>query len=242
MIELRKFTKQGIQSFETYLRLLSNLNTLDPPNLNEEPYSNNVELFDSVSIDDNKTFLTRMEIGRYLFEQLNNAGIGREKIIVENPGLWVDVWSWLAFIWLKQFVHIDNGIFNVPVTSRFIASHEWNRFYRHFVATPYYIYSLHGEKNSKLFLECAPSVHNEFMEQLASRQWLITSKPLVELAHILYWDREGNKPKRGAGGKNAGTARRLGKIINQFRLTYDLQNMNVEEILNILPSEFNEWR
>ena len=79
------------------------------------------------------------------------------------------------------------------------------------------------------------------MEQLGSRQWIINSKQLVELAHTLYWNKKEDKMKRGASGQGSGTARRFGKVINQFLRTYDIQDMNIEDIIGLLPSELTDW-
>jgi hypothetical protein len=101
---------------------------------------------------------------------------------------------------------------------------------------------LHGEELSKLFLDCPVNVHNEFTEQIGSRQWIISSPNLVKLAHKLYWDTEKDKAKRGARLKGKGTVRRLGIILNQFGVTYDIYNMNVQELSGLLPSEFDHWK
>jgi len=242
MIELRELTEHGLLKLEQYLRELDNsINIIPKPNLNIEPYSIKSELPQDVFIDENKKFGTRMEIGSYISQKFTLCGIKREKVISESQVQWNNIWSWLAYLWLDQFITLRKGVHIVPAISRFIGSSDWNRFYRHLISTPYYIYSLHENYNSKLFLECAPSVHNEFIEQIGSRQWIITSKQLVELAHLLYWNREKGIPKRGARGKGRGTVRRFGKIINQFLLTYDVHQMKIQEILNLLPSEFNEW-
>jgi len=243
MIELRELTELGSQKFEQYLRELDNSTTFIPkPDLNTDPFSKKFYLPQKVFIDENKKFGTRMDMGSYIFQKLNLLGIRRETVIAEAQGRWTNVWSWLAYIWIEQLITKRKGVYLVPAISRFIGSSDWRRFYRHFISTPYYIYSLHENYNSKLFLECVPSVHNEFMEQLGSRQWIITSKQLVELAHFLYWDRERDKPKRGARGKGRGTVRRFGKFVNQFLLTYDIHQMKIQELKNLLPSEFNEWK
>lgn len=243
MIELRELTELGLQRFEEYLRQLDNSSeSLQKPDLNIEPFSKQLILPQKVFINEEKTFKTRMDIGSHLDQKLNLGGIDRAKILAEAQELWVNVWSWLAYIWLEHFITKKNGVNIVPSISRFVGSPDWNRYYRHFISQPYYIYSLHGSINSKLFLECPPSVHNEFMEQLGSRQWIISSKQLVELAHVLYWNRDENIPKRGARGKGEGTVRRFGRVILQFMLTYDIHQMNIEEMLDLLPSEFNEWK
>jgi hypothetical protein len=60
---------------------------------------------------------------------------------------------------------------------------------------------------------------------------------------MLYWDDKKNNIKKGARNKTGpGILRRFTKdIIPQFQMTYDLNSMNGEEIISLLPSEFNEW-
>lgn len=60
---------------------------------------------------------------------------------------------------------------------------------------------------------------------------------------MLYWDDQKNTIKKRARNKTGpGVLRRFTKdIIPQFQMTYDLNSMNGEEILNLLPSEFNDW-
>jgi hypothetical protein len=243
MIELRELIEPGVLKLEQYLHELDYSTKFIPkPNLNIDLYSKKTELPQDIFIDENKKFETRMEIGSYISQKLSLCGIKRGKVIFESQEQWNNVWSWLAYLWLDQFITLRKGVYKVPAISRFIGSSDWNRFYRHFISMPYYIFSLHENYNSKLFLECAPSIHNEFMEQIGSRKWIITSKSLVELAHLLYWDRKKDVPKRGARGKGKGTVRRFGKIINQFRLTYDVHQMDIRELVSLLPSEFDEWK
>jgi len=243
MIEIRELTELGIQRFDSYLRELDNSEESIPkPDLNVEQLSRTLNLEQKIFIDENKTFENRLDIGNYLYQKLSLAGISRENVITEKPEQWMNVWSWLTYVWVKQFVPVKNGVHQVRAMSRFLGSNDWRRFYRHFISTPYYIFSLHKSHNSKLFLKCPPSIHNEMMEQIGSRQWIISSKQLVELAHTLYWNREEDKSKRGASGKGKGTARRFGKVMNQFMLTYDIHQLNIQEILELLPSEFNEWK
>lgn len=241
MIGLRELTTQGIEKFETYLLVLANNNKFRPPNLNLEQFSKEVPYEYLAYIDETKQFESRMELGSYLSHRFSLKGIKRDTVILHDPVLWNNVWSWLAYIWMEQFVNFKDGLYVVPVRTRFFGGSEWNRFYRHFVAAPYYIYSLHGEENSKLFLDCDPSIHNDFLEQIASRQWIINSDTLVQLAHLLYWNKDKENPKRGARGKGGGTVRRYGKVINQLRRTYDIHNMDIHELLKLLPSEFENW-
>lgn len=185
MIRLRTLTEKGIENFLQYLRDLRDNPLLTPPNLNVEPYS--VE-FHPVEIDETKTFSTRMEMGKYLHETFQSSGVLREKIVNE----W-GLWTWLAYLWFDRLCPDKEKI---PRHEYYVCYSDYKRYYRHLVSGTYAIYELYGEtNNSKLFLEYPSHRHNEFIEQLASRQEIISNKNLIEVAHGLYWNVRGNKPK-----------------------------------------------
>jgi len=96
---------------------------------------------------------------------------------------------------------------------------------------------------SKIYLAGPPYRHGDLLEQLASRQEIATNKGIVEAATILYWDDQKNTIKKGARNKTGpGILRRFIKdIIPQFQMTYDLNSMNGEGLISLLPAEFNEW-
>jgi hypothetical protein len=62
-------------------------------------------------------------------------------------------------------------------------------------------------------------------------------------AATLYFDYKKNKPKFGAIPKNKpGTLYRFIDVIQQLDLNYDLYSMSRDEILDLLPQEFNKWK
>lgn len=234
MIRLRVLSERGVREFLQYIRDLRDNPRLSPPDLNVEPYS--VE-FHSVEIDENKNFSTRMEMGKYLYSTFLRGGIAREKVIGEKG-----LWTWLAFLWFDRLCP-DNK--QIKGHERYICYSDYRHYYRHLVGETYTIYELHREENSKLFLECPLHIHNDFMEQLASRQEIVNNLNLIEVAHRLYWNAGANKPKRGAQSKeNLGNLRRFTRVVEQLKLTYDLHkdSMTADEILNLLPREFDQWK
>ena len=118
--------------------------------------------------------------------------------------------------------------------------------HRHLLAGPYLVYSLYGlgEDLSRLLLWTPLHVESQFHNELAGRQTLITNKGLLHAADKLYFDKSDNKPKRGAlMEKNSpGTLLRFINIVQQLDLTYDLYSMSGEEILALLPPEFDKWK
>jgi hypothetical protein len=80
------------------------------------------------------------------------------------------------------------------------------------------------------------------VEQLSAYQDVITCKPLIAAIGSLVWDEDNAKLKRGFAGRRAGSARRVPVVAKQFRLTYDLDSMRPEQILALLPREFDRFR
>lgn len=244
MMEIRKLTDKGIEKFQEYIEKSEGASKLETLDLNSKPYSSPADLQADMKVDENKKFEEKREIGKYLTELFNENGLRRSEIIVKKRGLWARIWSWFAYIWLDQLCKKkENDLYKIQSLERYICSTNWNRYYRHLVAMPYYIYSLYGKKYSKMFLKCPTHINKEIMEQLLSRRWIMMSKNLIKAAHRLYWDPEEGELKTGASGKKGpGTARRFGKVINQLRLNYHFQTIKPERVLKLLPSEFDRWK
>ena len=160
--------------------------------------------------------------------------------MINNPNLW----SWLTLFWFDQLCPIEkNGKRNVKEIVKYICSSDFQKYYRHIVAGSYEIYYLHRDEYARLFLYSPLFIHNDFMEQTASRQGIITNKGFIQMIDKLYWDINLKKPKIGASSpKKMGNLRRLISIVNQMELTYDLRSMSKKEILSLIPSEFDMWK
>ena len=88
----------------------------------------------------------------------------------------------------------------------------------------------------------SPGTPGDLVEQLASRQELVTNRAFLAAATTLYVDLQTRLPKRGGGGKSRGTARRLADVCNQFDVTWDLYAMEPGELLGKLPKEFQRFQ
>lgn len=237
MITTRIMLPEGEDKFREYIQTLRQNPSISRPDLNTEPFSR--EFSPQIEIDETKRFNTKMELARYVDKCLSNAGIRRENILGENG-----LWTWLAYIWFDQLAPArNNGLRDIKEEAKYICSSDYRDYYRHFIAGPYSIYSLHGERNSWIFLYSPVCEHNDFIEQFASRQFIISHRNIVETITKLYLDTRTNKPKRGAQSRNRkGNIRRFVSVIQQFELTYDIYSMSPEQILNLLPAEFDEWK
>lgn len=238
MTSLRVISRKGEEVFIDFINQVKT-GSIDPAPvaiLGKSPFSQ--EFSPYIEVADEPPSNCRIDIGKYLFNLFEAKGIQRGELL-NNPGMW----SWLALIWFDKLCQIGiDGLRKPGEISRYVCSSHYTDYYRHLIASSWDIYSLYQEK-SRLFLWTPLYLHNDFIEQLAGRQDIITNKPLIEAFDLLYWNTAQNRPKRGAQGRNRpGNFRRLLQFIQQIELTYDLRAMSKEEIIGLLPAEFDSWK
>jgi hypothetical protein len=239
MINLRFMLPEGEQKFREYIHDLKTDPLCQRPDLNSEPFSK--EFSPVISIDEARQFSSKMELGEYLQNCFAGAGLKREDVLPQNG-----LWTWLAYVWFDRLAPITNPATaqrDIKEDAKYICSSDFRDYYRHLVSGPYSIYSLHGANNSNIFLYSSVNEHNDFIEQCASRQFIISHKNIVEAIRRLYFDSQRGQPKRGAQTRTKpGNIRRFVSIIQQFELTYDIYSMSADAILNLLPPEFDGWK
>lgn len=236
MTQLRIMSQEAEYEFRHYIQALRQNHPTLRPDLNREPFSH--EFSPQIFIDEHKRFDSKIELGDYLDRCFKGNGIRRDEVLGNNG-----LWTWLAYIWFDQLAPEGDGERNIKEEAKYICSSDYRDYYRHLIAGPYMIYSLHGRENSRIFLYSPIYEHNDFIEQFASRQFIISYPNIVEAITKLYLDSTTETPKKGAQSRNRrGNIRRFVKIIQQFELTYDIYSMGSGQILKLLPDEFNEWR
>jgi hypothetical protein len=197
-----------------------------------------VPISDAVEIE-KRTFGSRLEAAKYLDEQFSTA----ELTDVERD---VGLWSWLALFYFDELCPADSSGARRPgERARYIPeAANFQRYYRHLLAGPYRIFRAHRRAPEKaLAVLCQPlNRPGDLVEQLASRQELVTNSAIMEVATVLYVDAATGKPKRGSQTKTVGAVRRLADVLSQFDVTWDLYSTQLGELLGILPAEFNRFR
>src|SRR5262249_11852361 len=152
------------------------------------------------------------------------------------------LWAWLALFYFEQLCpKTAHGQRKPGELARWIPEvTNYQRYYRHLLAGPYRIYRAHRDNPQRaMALLCNPLDRpGDIVEQLASRQEIVTNRAIVESATRLYMDAATARPRRGAGGKGAGSARRLADVLNQFDITWDFYAMDSVNLLSLLPKEF----
>ena len=235
---LRKFTDDGIDRFRSYLADLGNGSGAAPPFdlLVDSDASRPVH--EDIHIE-NRKFATRLELARYLDEVLTD---------IEIDGIESDVhlWSWLSLYYFDQVCPEKKDGGRKPGRDyRHILEPGYRYGHNHLIAGAYLVYTVYGLNNglSKLLLYTPLHVESGFHHQLAQRQSLITNKGLMEAATLLYFKNLKGKPKSGAiSPKKAGNLYRFINVVQQLDLNYDLYSMSGEEVLQLLPAEFERWQ
>lgn len=236
-MKLRRLNRLGIKNFEEYLDRLRNpggekepppFDLLDHPETSEAlPWD--VEL-------EQKNFQNRFELGHYLVPLLEQCD---QRKINFDQGLW----TWLALFFFDQLCPAGPNGRRIPdANENYIPSPDRRRQYRHAVRTTYLFVREYGK--DVFFMFCSPAHRRgQITEDLSARHYFLGCRGVIEAAGHLYYDPLQNSPKRGAAAKNRpGTVRRFGVVLKQFERTYDLFSLSRQQVLEILPREFDMFR
>jgi len=236
-MKLRRLTESGITQFGQYLEQLKAAPTTPPPTwlLTDETTSEAVSDVEVVA----REFDSRFDAAQYLDALVNSSGIQAAE---RNVGLW----AWLSLFYFDQVCPTKDGGARKPgERARHIPDVEnFQRYYRHLLLGPFAIYRAHADAPTRArgVLMTQVNAPGDVVEQLASRQELITNRSVMSAVTTLYYDTGQAGPKKGSGGKGDGSPRRLADIINQYDLTYDLYALSADGLLGLLPKEFDRFR
>lgn len=235
LVSTRVFNDAGLNEFEKTISELRNGNIKDIPEslLFSDEYS---QPFEPVINIEKVNYKNKNELIPYLVQSLE---LKSKKYLYFDRGLW----SWFAAFFFDNVCPVDgNGRRKINESAYYILREprDYQKYYRHLLAYYCRLYSEVGDA-SKIFLVGSFEKRGDITEQLGSRQEIALNKGILDAANIMYWDKGKSNFKRGAAGKGAGSVRRLARIIGQYQLTYDLNSMNGDEIVNLLPMEFSKW-
>jgi hypothetical protein len=236
MVTIRAFNKAGIEYFRRSLENIISEKTNDLPD--DLVFNDSLTLSaDWIEIE-LRDFFNKFQMAEYLHERIQQISL-EDKYY--DPGLW----SWLSAFYFDVVCPLEDGQRSVKQFERYIPDEkrDWRTYYRHLIAFPVRIYGDHGD-TSRILLFNPPHILGDFVEQLASRQDIAMNRGVLEAANLLYWDNERETSIPGATSRNKpGNIRRFVSLLQQFDLTFDLQSMSGQQIVNLLPyNEFSDWQ
>lgn len=179
-------------------------------------------------------FPDKFAIGRFCCSLIPDADYEKARSDVE-------MWTWLA---ARYFDEITKGRTKIKEPRAYIASIDYQEFYRHLILGPYFIYfgSREVDGPSRVLLYDEPTTMNEVFVQFGSYQTLFQNTELQKLVDRIYFDTRRRRIKRGAGGKTGGAPRRFMAFLRQIELNYDLESITAESMWEMLPREFDRFK
>lgn len=235
-MNLRRLNAEGVRRFGTYLESVLTVPALDPPlELLTDPATSE-SVFDVEVLP--QTFGSRFAAAAYIHQLIEAADL-------LDPARDQGLWAWFSLFYFEEVCPPNaTGKRKPGATARHIPEvANFQRYYRHLLAGPWRIYRAHRDDPARALVVLAQPLDQpgEIVEQLASRQELITNRAFINAATTLYVDPTTHKPKKGSSGKSKGAPRRLADFCNQVDVTWDLYSMTVSELLGLLPSEFRRF-
>lgn len=235
MPELRRFTAKGLREFVDYL----NPQRGDDPG---EPPSH--LLFDTecshvsrprVELSDPVTFDSKFDLGLAICTSLGTERIPR---LLEDDM----VWPWLSLYYSASTMPFRNGRRFLGDKARHVIGDplngwkDYDHAHRHLVRTA--VQAVFTFRDRARVLMERPDQHTKLEEQLLSRKAALHfaySQQLVEVIHLLYWDPEKGRARRGAKSTGAGSIVRLMDVLRQLEVNFDLLGVDSARILDLLP-------
>jgi len=237
-VKLQRFNDEGVRRFSQFLDALSAESTLAVPTDLLTDAGCVARVLPDRDIEP-RQFSNRMDAAAYLDEVLAGLTVAD----VERD---VGLWTWLSLFYFDELCPPDGRGRREPgERARWLpAPDDPRRYYRHLLAGAYRVYRAHRENPWRVMvlLHVPLPVIGHFWYQLASRQEIVTNPAIMEAATDLYMGQGSTKAKRGATGeKTPGSVFRFAAVLNQFDRVWDLYAMNKQQILALLPAEFDRF-
>lgn len=157
---------------------------------------------------------------------------------LDNIGLW----AWLTFALRTQlFKKKPDGTLQLGEYPRWYPSkaNDFQKGQRHLVRMPVFLLA-RLQENADHLLCNAVNTLPDIREQMAG-QYDMLSPGFQRLARTLYFDEKTGSLKRGSGGKGAGSPRRLRSLRRQLGVTWQVEDLPLENVLKKLPGEFDRF-
>jgi hypothetical protein len=231
----RKLGQSGIERFKTFIRS----NRREPGSENLPSYLLSDQEFSSplaVAIEIGEgPFKSRYDMAEHLVNAFRDIDI---QPLIADSGFW----SWIALAWFDQLCpRIRGGGYKPSEYYNYVLSPDYRHRPRHALRTSWELVLGHGE-NARFVLSGDPRSRGEIAEQLAARQKLMAYTGVIAGASELYWDPDRMTFKKGVTARDkGGTITRLINFLDQIDLTYDLYSLKSEELLELLPPEFERF-
>lgn len=237
MTAARELTREGILEARRFLAAVREQPrasaTPSDALLYELPFSR--PLVDAPEVE-LRVFGSRREAADYLGDRLQHI----QHRIVDNAGFW----SWLGmFYFASTAPRDDQGQPKLsPRDETFVVHREeqqsYQRRYRHYLWSAWRLQQQHGDE-ADFLLDQPLHAFGDIADRVFSYNRIFNSAGIVTLILDLYTS--GGRQKRNFS-RSRGGLRHLIRVLDQLERTYDVYGMSGDQLLRILPPDFDVWR
>ncbi|MBZ2168293.1 hypothetical protein [Marinobacter sp. F4216] len=233
-----KICRLNGRGIERFIQYLDSLKTDQPGEFPRELLGSS-EFADEIGGDtawlDALDLSDRLESAKGLDEVVRNLGLLSAE---RDKGFW----TWCSAYLFDRLCKRNGGRYSPGELAIWVAEPDnWQRYYRHYLAAIWRVYAAHRDLEDQLvvLLNGPVNTPGELWAQVAANQKLITNRSMIGAVFHLFWDKQKNERKRGSGGAGA---RRLSQVLKQFERTYDFYAMHPEDLVRLLPREFDRFK
>ncbi|GFM91114.1 hypothetical protein [Pseudomonas cichorii] len=238
MLQMRSFKPEGIDQARVWLgEARKAFNGKVTPGLLDSPtFTQPAGSLIPAEIFGPGAFNTKLSLAKALDKAIKTSGLD-EKALENDQGFW----SWMAIQFADRFV-TTKGSFGEDALWVYEYG-NWRKVYRHKMAPLWLVYRSHRENPQCLqaVLSIPVNKTGEVFEQMMSRKWIVLSPGIMTLVTKLYFEEQKGILKKGSGGKGEGAARRLSTVLDQLRLTYDIEDLSWDALAEMLPNDFKRF-
>jgi len=233
-MKVRQFNDEGIRQFGRFLAACRENPRAQPPQelLEDRRLSTAV----APAVDVQQLALPKREDAARLLTQLLEP-LG-EKAVAQNAGLW----TWLSLFFFDQVCPAAGGQRHVKNDYHYVYEPLNPRHsYRHLLFIAWRVQKV-AAPHTRLFLNGPLSTLDKMTSEVFKRLYLIRIRCIFEVLERLYWDPQRSKPRSGVvdsrTAKRGDLTHRLPIRIRQLEMTYDLLELNADQLLELLGDEF----
>ena len=247
IMSIRSLNFSGVEIFRLWL---SNPVVLPPTHILESA-DHSEDLETGFTIDTGKIFETSFDLGMYLHQE-----VFKDVLDFKSLSSATGMWAWISLAMINSLLAKSAKRQGKPLdAAHYIeveGGHGRRLGYRLIARTAWKLARLHGHA-AEVALGSKRSPWGEMAEQMTSRQEVFSHPGFWAVATKLYKNKDGDL-RRGAtsqrpiaarkdpkNNSGRGGVRRLPFTFKQFDRTYHTRNMPIDQMLDVLPSEYKRW-
>jgi hypothetical protein len=227
---LKKFNEDGEKKFEEFFdKKLKNRKMPIPfKYLTSENLIENLEK--EIEIDNSLNFQSAFEFGKYLYSKLKD---------LKNIRFETGVFHWLTLAFFNQlFPGPSGGSQKIKYILQKKSVSSWKK---HLVRLRWELFNEFKEK-SLVYLSKPVNNWSDEEESISASPALISSENILDLYSKLYlrFDKN-NQPKIISKRNVSGNHREFTKELSIYQLNFDINRMEINELLDLLGPDFKKW-